>query len=168
MFRLNIHNGICICLCYLRPHTGARTQNNVTEYLRRVLLTLVVAYDTYLYLLFVAEVHMIVHLTCDKGVSPLCYSIVEQEVAGTTTDGHLTNRAHQQLVTLCTSHLKALLHQLYKRLGAHWLDKITYYAAAGLYTVDQFPGKKLHVLQPQLFGYFPVDAVAGIVHIGMH
>ena len=63
------------------------------EYLSGVLFALIVTYHAYLYLLFVAEVLMIVHLACDKRIGLIFHGLVEQEIARSATDGHTLNRA---------------------------------------------------------------------------
>ena len=78
-------------LCYLCTHTRAIALDDVAEDFRRVLLALVMADDTYLNALFIAEVLVIVHLARYEGVSTLTESIEQQEVTSSATDGHTLN-----------------------------------------------------------------------------
>ena len=63
------------------------------EYLSGVLFALIVTYHAYLYLLFVTEVLMIVHLASDKRIGLIFHGLVKQEIARSATDGHTLNRA---------------------------------------------------------------------------
>ena len=77
---LQIQNRIGIGLSDAGPYPRAFIFDDATENLCRVLLTLIMADDTDLYLLLVAEILMVVHLTCDKRVSTDFQGFVEQEV----------------------------------------------------------------------------------------
>ena len=86
---LQIQNRIGIGLSDAGPYPRAFIFDDATENLCRVLLTLIMADDTDLYLLLVAKVLMVVHLTSDKGIGTCLHSLVEQEVPCPSADGHL-------------------------------------------------------------------------------
>ena len=73
-FRLNVIDGIRVCLSYLGSHAWALLVDNISEDLAGELLTLIVADNAYLHPLLVAEVLMIVHLTRDKSPWPTASS----------------------------------------------------------------------------------------------
>ena len=90
---LNVQNRIRTCLCDHGLHARALLLDYLLEYLGGVLFALIVTYHAYLYLLFVAEVLMIVHLASDKRVGLILHGLVEQEIACSTADSHTLNRA---------------------------------------------------------------------------
>ena len=71
MIHLNINDGIRVRLCYFRANTKALFPNDVAEDFAGELLALIMADDANLNLLLLTEVLMIVHFTCDKGISTL-------------------------------------------------------------------------------------------------
>ena len=142
--------------------------NDVTEDFCRKLLTLVMANDANLNLLLVAEILVIVHLTRDEGVSTLAHRLRQQEVASTTTDGHLTNGTLQQFVTHGTLDVELFFDKFYKRPCVHFRGQVPYYTTACFQTVYRLLSEELTTLQSQPFGYLPVHPVQRIIHIGMH
>ena len=161
-------NRIRIRLRYLRPHARTSLGYDVTEHLGGVLLALVVADDTDLNLLLVAEVLMIVHLTRDEGVGSGFHGIVEQEVAGTATESHTAHRTLQQLVGHRTGNAKRRLHRLYELTCCQWRLQRSDDAAAASHVANGSRCHELHVLQPQLLGHLVVHATLGIVHVRVH
>jgi hypothetical protein len=121
---------------YFGTHTGTIMLNDVAEDFRRVLLTLVMADDTYLNALFIAEVLVIVHLARYEGVSTLTESIGQQEVTSSATDGHTLDGTLQQFVTLGALNLKPALYKLHKLSGSHRLGQLPYYTAASFDAVN--------------------------------
>ena len=90
--------------CELCFHSGAFLLDNLLEDFGCKLLALVVADDANLYLLFVAEELVIVHLTGDECVGTLSNGFVEEERSCPTAQGHALYLSAQQLVGLHTLH----------------------------------------------------------------
>ena len=125
------------------------------------------AYDAYLYFLLVAEVLVVVHLARDEGIAPAADGIVQQEVAGTATDGHFRYGSLQQLVAVGAGHAKGLLDLLHEAAGIEWLRHEACHSAAADDVAYGLLLKEGYVCQSQLLGYLPVDPAAGIVHVGV-
>ena len=124
--------------------------------------------DADLYLLFVAEILVIMHLTCDKGIGSSLHSVIEQEIACTTTDRHLPDRALQKLITSGALHLKGLLHQNYEIIGCHRLRQRANHTTAGLDAINRLRGEEHHLLQAQFLGNTEVHTTLGVIHVRMH
>ena len=120
--------------------------DDLLEHLCRELLTLIVADDTDLYLLFVAEILVVMHLTRNKGVSTCFYGVVEQEITCTTTDRHLLDRALQQLITSSALHIEGLLHLNHKVVRCHRLRQRADDTTASLNPVNGLRDEECHLL----------------------
>ena len=166
--RLIITYGIRDSFSYFGTHAGTIVLNDVTEDFRRELLTLVMADDTYLDALFIAEVLVIVHFARYECISPVTESVWQQEVTSSATDGHTLDGTLEQLVTLGALNLKPALYKLHKLSGSHRLGQFPYYTATGLDAVNRFLGEEPAFAESQTLSNFPIHAVQGIVHIGMH
>ena len=110
-------------------------RDNLLEHLGGELFTLIVADDAYLNFLFVTEVLMIVHFTCDKGISTSFHRVVEQEITCTTTDCHPLHRALQQLITSGALHLEGFLHLNHEVIRCHRLRQSADNTTASLDTI---------------------------------
>jgi hypothetical protein len=108
---LIVFNGICIRLCDVGLDVRAVAPDDVVEDFGCELLALVVADDADLYLLFVTEIAVVVHLAGDEGVGFVSDSVVEDEIAGTAADGYSPDGALEQLVAVGASHVEALFDQ---------------------------------------------------------
>ena len=106
---------ISIRLSDAAAHARALPLNDIAQHLRCEVLALIVADDTYLYLLLMAEVLMVVHLTCHERIGTSRNDVIEQEVPCPAADSHLSYRPMQQLVAHRTLSLHSLLHILHKR-----------------------------------------------------
>ena len=168
MTSLNINYRVRIRLGHLGADAGALALDDVTEYLRRKLLTLVVADDANLDFLFVVEEDVVVHLARDEGIGTLAHGIVQQEVAGTTADGHRLDGALQQFVTHGALDAELSLDQFDEGPCSHRLRPLPYHTATGLDAINSLPRKEPAFRQSQPPGNLPVHAVLCIIHIGMH
>ena len=162
-----------MCLCYQRLQSRTGFCENFCQKLRRISLTLIMADDTDLYLLLMAEELMIAHLTRYKGIGSCRNGIAKEEGAGSATECHTTNHATQQLVGLHTFHAEVLLKQLDEIHSRHRLRQFTYHTRAvtvvtRLRTVAVLLAKQRQMLQTELLGNLPVHTAPGIVEVGMH
>lgn len=89
---------VCALLGNIGFHSRALTVDYLLKYLACVLFTLIMPDYAYLYLLLMCEIHMVMHLTCDKGVSSAAYSIVNKKVAGSAAYCHLFYLTSKQLI----------------------------------------------------------------------
>ena len=106
---------------------------HVAEYLRSVLLTLVVSDDTNLYFLLVAEILVVVHLAGDESVGSFGYGRVEQEVAGSATKSHRLDGTAQELVAHHTLHTESLAQQRHQVVGCQGFGQRAHHAVGSLY-----------------------------------
>ena len=124
--------------------------------------------NTYLDALLVAEVLVIVHLACNEGISALMQSIIEQEVASTTTERYLLDGTTQQLVTQRTLHTELAFYHENEVIGSHGLWQFAYYTTTCLHVTYLLLCKELTFLQSQSLSNLPVNTILGIIHIGVH
>ena len=92
-------------------HSRALALDDVAEDLGGELLALVVADDTDLNLLVVAEILVVVHLAGHEGIGTGCDGVGQEEVACSTAERHLGKRPLQQLVGHNALHAKLPLEQ---------------------------------------------------------
>jgi len=78
-----------------RTHPRAFPLNDVAEYFCRELFALIVTYHADLDFLFITEILVIMHLTCDEGISTLADSLVQQEITSPAAYGYTLNRTAQ-------------------------------------------------------------------------
>ena len=125
--------------------------------------------DGYLYLLFVAEVVVIVHLPRHEGIGPCPDGIAQEESPCSPTDGDAPDGALQQLVGHDAGHVELTFQQRHEVLRLHTLLQLAYHAAAAHDVAHQLlRTEEAHVLQPHPLGYLEVDATRRIVRIGVH
>ena len=155
-------------LCDVAGHSRALALYDVAEDFGGELFALVVADDTDLYLLLIAEVLVVVHLAGDEGIGAGLDGLVEQEVARTATECHTADRALEQLVGHGARHAERLLHLGDKGLGSQGFCQLSYDAAATGHAVDRLGSHEQYVGEPQLLGHLEVDATLGVVHVRMH
>ena len=111
---------------------------------------------------------MIVHFACDKGICTQAQCFVQQEIACPATDGHLSDGSAQQLVAHGTLYAKAFLNHQDEIVSSHRFRKTAHNTTTRFYIVHGLLGKERHVRKSQFLCYLPVDAVLGIVHVGVH
>ncbi len=126
-------------------------------------------YHTYLYLLFVTEIFVVVHLSRDESIGSGPYGSRQQKRASPTAEGNFSDRTSQQLVTLHTLHTETLTQHQYEVIGGNRGSKLTHYSLTALHAAGfLFFTEETKVLQSQLLGYLVVYTALCSIQIGMH
>ena len=106
-YRVGVH------ACYDGSYARAAFVYDFFEQMLGVLLALIVAYDSNLYLLFVGEVFVIVHLTCKECISLCINSLRQHECSSSSTDGNTLYGALQEFVAHNARHMEHFLYLIY-------------------------------------------------------
>lgn len=154
----------------VRKHfTPGHSLDNVTEDFVGELLTLVVANDSNLNLLVVAKVLVIVHLTRHKGIGTLSDGLIEQEVAGSTTERHLSYRAAQQLVGHDIFHVKRPFQHDDQVVGSNRLRQHTDNTLTTVHTIYSLLfAKETQLNKPHFLRNLVVYTASRTIHVGVH
>ena len=126
------------------------------------------ANDGNLYFLLMAEILMIVHLACDKGVCSLCNCLRQEERACASADGNGLDGTAQKLIALHTLDIKRALQHQHKVVGGKRLGQLSYNSAAALDAHNRLFCKETAVMKLHFFSYLEVNTATGIVHVSVH
>ena len=163
-YRVGVH------ACYDGSYARAAFVYYVLEQMLGVLLALIVAYDSDLYLLLMGEVFVIVHLTSQECISLCINSLRQHECSGTSTDGNALYGALQEFVAQYAGHAEHFLYLIYIRLCCERLWQLSHDACASghaFHLTRLEYGDGLHV-DAQPAGYLIVHASLGAVEVGVH
>ena len=93
--------------------------DDALQQVRRKLLTLVMTYSHNLYYLFQAKELVIVNLASYERIGPLAYSLSQEEIAGTATEGNPAYGTLQQVIAHRALHREHILYLCNEIHGRH-------------------------------------------------